>query len=156
MSVCPVSWFYYDGGGRGERCLESFLIYICSVTTHAVSWYCSLDNIGHARHHPGSVVEGTEQAGHAESFLLLQRPKPEKALALVRMIEVKKSPQFSSQTFNFKPGDSMAECHAKRVKEKIAEKKAESNVEKLDHLVDQLKRQLESKETVSILFSGSI
>ena len=42
----------------------------------------------------------------------------------------------------------MAECHARRARERIAEKKAEGNVEKLEQLVDQLKGKIESKDTV--------
>ena len=42
----------------------------------------------------------------------------------------------------------MAECHAKKAREKIAEKKAEGNVEKLEKLVDQLKGKIDSKDTV--------
>ena len=45
----------------------------------------------------------------------------------------------------------MAECHARRAGEKIAEKKAEGNVKKLDQLVDQLKGEIESKDTVNPL-----
>ena len=41
----------------------------------------------------------------------------------------------------------MAECHAKKAREKIAEKKAEGNVKKLEQLVDQLKEEIESKDT---------
>ena len=42
----------------------------------------------------------------------------------------------------------MAECHAKKARERIAEKKAEGNVEKLEQLVDQLKGKIESKDTI--------
>ena len=42
----------------------------------------------------------------------------------------------------------MAECHATRFKEKIVEKKVEGTVKKLDQLVDQLKGNIESKDTV--------
>ena len=42
----------------------------------------------------------------------------------------------------------MAECHAKKARERIAEKKAEGNVKNLDQLVDQLKGKIESKDTV--------
>ena len=41
----------------------------------------------------------------------------------------------------------MEECHAKKAREKIAEKKAEGNVKKLEQLVDELKGEIESKDT---------
>ena len=71
------------------------------------------------------------------------------ALAFVRMSQVRIPPQFwFDQLPNFKPDDSMAECHARRAGERIAEKKAEGNVEKLEQLVDQLKGKIDSKDTI--------
>ena len=64
-------------------------------------------------------------------------------------MQVRIPPQFwFDQLPNFQPDDSMAECHAKKARERIAEKKAEGNVEKLEQLVDQLKGKIESKDTV--------
>ena len=80
--------------------------------------------------------------------VLLDRPT-RLALAFVRMSQVRIPPQFwFDQLPNFKPDDSMAECHAKKAQEKIVEKKAEGNVKKLEKLVDQLKDEIESKDTV--------
>ena len=77
---------------------------------------------------------------------VLKRPKPD--IVLYRMSQVRIPYSLNDQLSNFKPDDSMVECHAKRAFEKIAEKKEESNVEKLDQLVDQLKVEIESKDTV--------
>ena len=66
------------------------------------------------------------------------------------MSQVKESPKVlvAFKVCNFKPDNSMAECHAKKAGEKIAEKKAGGNVEKLEQLVDQLKGEIKSKDSL--------
>ena len=66
------------------------------------------------------------------------------------MSQVKESPKVLvvTKVYNFKPDNSMAECHAKKAGEKIAEKKAAGNVEKLEQLVDQLKGEIKSKDSL--------
>ena len=66
------------------------------------------------------------------------------------MSQVKEFPKVlvAFKVCNFKPDNSMAECHAKKAGEKIAENKAGGNVEKLEQLPDQLKGQIESSEPV--------
>ena len=83
---------------------------------------------------------------------ILKRPEP--FVALAHQHEPGKKILHSQfwlyKVFNFKPGESMAECHNKMARKKIAEKKAKANEKKLEELVDQLKGRIESTDTAEV------